>query len=463
MPWPVRHQSQQEGTPAAAGVPARWSTKFVLLFGGLAVICMAVVAASARSSQSEQRAGDAPASFVTSGAKSGTPAEQRIAAAREALDLHPKRVDGWNDLALALARRARETSDPKFYQEAWAATEQALAAEPNHLEARKLQVWILLGQHEFPRAVEAAERINKEMPDDVLVYGFLVDGYTELGRYPEAEKAAQWMLDIRPGNVPALTRASHLRELFGDHEGAVELMDTSYRRTADAEVEDRAWILTQIAHLSLLTCRTDAAERLLNEALTLFPDYHYALAQMAEVRVQQGRLADAVTLRERHVAAAPHPENRFELGAALERAGRAPEAKAVWTTFEAAARGEMQKWDSANIELIYYYADHADRAAEALTLARREAARRQDVRTLEALAWALHQNGQSRAARKEIDKVLAVGVTQPATFYRAAAIAASQGDAAKATEYATRSVGMCRSSSYASAARQVLAELASTR
>ena len=64
------------------------------------------------------------------------------------------------------------------------------------------------------------------MPDDVLVYGFLVDGYTELGRYADAEKAAQWMLDIRPGNVPALTRASHLRELFGDHEGAVELMDT---------------------------------------------------------------------------------------------------------------------------------------------------------------------------------------------------------------------------------------------
>ena len=113
--------------------------------------------------------------------------------------------------------------------------------------------------------------------------------------------------------------------------------------------------------------------------------------------------------------------------------------------------------------MIYYYADHADRAAEALTLARREAARRQDVRTLEALAWALHQNGQSSAARKEIDKVLAVGVTQPATFYRAAAIAASQGDAAKAREYATRSVGMCGSSSFASAARDVLAELASTR
>ena len=31
------------------------------------------------------------------------------------------------------------------------------------------------------------------------------------------------MLDMRPGNVPGLTRAAYLRELFGDHERAVEL------------------------------------------------------------------------------------------------------------------------------------------------------------------------------------------------------------------------------------------------
>jgi tetratricopeptide (TPR) repeat protein len=423
------------------------------------------------------RAGDWPAALATAGSPSGTPAERRIAAARASIDLHPKRADGWTDLALGLARRARETGNPTLYNEAWQATERALAIEPGHLEARKLQVWILLGQHEFPRAVEAAEAINREMPDDVLVYGFLTDGYTELGRYADAEKAAQWMLDIRPGNVPALTRAAHLRELFGDHEGAVELMDTSYRRTQDAEVEDRAWILTQIAHLSLLTCRTDAAERFLNEALATFPDYHYALAQMAEVRRQQGRAGDAVAFHQRHVEAAPHPENRFLLGVALERAGRPADARQVWAAFESAARAEMDKWDSANVELIYFYADHASRPAEpsqraasarrgpgdALALARREAARRQDVRTLEALAWALHRNGLDSQARKEIDKVLAVGVSQPDTFYRAAAIAAGQGDEAKAREWANRSLTMCGRSAVADAARGVLDGLTETK
>ncbi len=222
-------------------------------------------------------------------AATGTPAEKRIAAARKALSADPKRVDALNDLALGLSRRARETGDPAFYKEAWAATERSLQIEAGNLEARKLQVWILLGQHDFPVRSKPPKQINRTFPDDVLVYGFLADGYVELGKYAEAEKAAQWMLDMRPGNVPGLTRAAHLRELFGDHGGAVELMDTAYQRTADGEVEDRAWMLTQIAHLSLLTCRTDAAEQLLDNALTLFPNYHYGLAQLAEVRLQQGR------------------------------------------------------------------------------------------------------------------------------------------------------------------------------
>lgn len=464
MSGPVGQPSSshtQEGTPAGAGVRSCGALKAAGWLSVLGFICLAAIAATAL--VTERPAVTAGSSQVTPGSPTGSPAERRIASARSAIDMHPKRVDGFNDLALALARRARETGDPAYYAEAWAVTERALAIEPGHLEARKMQVWILLGQHEFPRAVEAAEAINQQVPDDVLTYGFLVDGYTELGRYAEAEKAAQWMLDIRPGNVPALTRAAHLRELFGDHEGAVELMDTSYRRTADVEVEDRAWILTQIAHLSLLTCRTDAAEKLLNEALAIFPDYHYALAQMAEVRTQQGRFGEAVTFRERHVAAAPHPENRYELGVALTRAGRAADAQREWAAFEPAARAESAKWDSANVELIYYYADHGGRPSDALGLARREAARRQDVRTLEALAWALYRDGQPATARKEIDKVLAVGVVQPETFAHAAAIAAAQGDVTKAREWANQATSMCAASPAGGRARQILAQPGLTR
>ena len=271
------------------------------------------------------------------------------------------------------------------------------------------------------------------------------------------------MLDLRPGNVPGLTRAAHLRELFGDHSGAVEFMDSAYQRTAASEVEDRAWILTQIAHLSLLTCRTESAERLATDALTLFPNYHYALAQLAEVRLQQGRVDEAVALRQRHFQAAPHPEIQFELGVVLQRAGRTQEANTAWQQFETAARREMQSWDNANIELIYYYADHAGRPTEALRIAHTEAARRQDVRTLEALAWALYKNGNAADALVQMEKAIAVGIKQPVSSYRAGVIAAEAGNADKARSHFEQSLSSCGKSTVAVAAAQALRELASGR
>jgi hypothetical protein len=54
-----------------------------------------------------------------------------------------------------------------------------------------------------------------------MVYGLLTDANVGLGNYKDAEIAAQWMLNLRPGNLPALTRAAHLRELFRGAGGCV--------------------------------------------------------------------------------------------------------------------------------------------------------------------------------------------------------------------------------------------------
>jgi hypothetical protein len=54
-------------------------------------------------------------------------------------------------------------------------------------------------------------------------------------------------------------------------------------REAPITASDRSWMLAQLAHLELLSARTGNAELLLNEALRLFPDYHYALANLAKV------------------------------------------------------------------------------------------------------------------------------------------------------------------------------------
>jgi hypothetical protein len=45
--------------------------------------------------------------------------------------------------------------------------------------------------------------LNKKVPDVVTVYGYIADANTELGNYPTAVDAIQWMLRIKPGKSRA--------------------------------------------------------------------------------------------------------------------------------------------------------------------------------------------------------------------------------------------------------------------
>jgi tetratricopeptide (TPR) repeat protein len=364
-----------------------------------------------------------------------SPAERSIAEARKAIEKKPAQFSAYNQLAIALSRRARETSDVTFYAQAEDAVKESLALAPSNLEAEKIGVWLLLGRHEFAAALAAATELNKRVPDDVLVYGFLTDANAELGNYEAAEKSAQWMLNLRPGNLPGITRAAYLRELFGDIDGAYELMDMAYQATPPTENEDRAWILTQLGHLRLSTGRLAEAEILFNQALLVFPDYHYALGNLAKVRMEQKRYGEAVDLLQHRYNAAPHAENLYELAEALELAEHMDAAKKAFEEFERKSLAESVKADNSSRELVFYYADHAHQPEKALEAATHEYARRHDVYTLDAYAWALHVNGKNAEARKQIEIALAVGIRDAKIFRHAGEIALRLGDQPGAERY----------------------------
>jgi len=368
-----------------------------------------------------------------------SPAERNVAQARKLIGKNPKDFEAYNALALALSRRARETSDVKFYTEAEEALRRSFEISPDNFDGERTHVWLLLGKHEFAAALEAAKKLNKRMPDDVMLYGFLTDANVELGNYKDAEAAAQWMLDLRAGNIPGLTRAAYLRELFGDVDGALDLMEMAYQSTPLAESEDRAWVLTQMAHLNLTIGKSDQAENLLQQALEIFPGYHYALGNLAKVRIQQKRYAEAVALLRQRYQAAPHAENLYELAEALQLAGRDEEAKKAFAEFEKKSLLESYRADNSNHELIFYYADHANEPAKALEVAEREFARRHDVYTLDSYAWALYSNGRLEESRKQIETALAVGIRHAKLFRHAGEIALQCGDRARAQQYLKQS------------------------
>jgi tetratricopeptide (TPR) repeat protein len=389
-----------------------------------------------------------------------TPAEQKIAWAEAAIKARPDHSQPYNDLAVAYVRRARETGDGSYYDRAESALQKSFQMTPDNLEGQKARLMILLGRGESARALDLARALNRKTPDDVLLYGFVADAAIELGDYGEAEQAAQWMLDIRPGNVPGLLRGAALRRLYGDTDGAMDFFSQAYQQMPPTQAEDMAWTLTRMADLQLSVGHIDAAENLLHSALQKFPGYYLALETLARVQTARQQPSEAVELLRQRNQNFPSAASRYALAGALERAGQAAEANAAYTEFERSARGAVPSGDNANRELIFYYLGHGHNPAEALRIARIEIANRHDLSTLDAYAWALYANGQYSEAEEQVRSALSVGVREATIFYHAGVIAAKLNDNSRAARYLKESLVLNPSSETSGAAREALEKLA---
>ena len=359
-----------------------------------------------------------------------TPAEAGIRVAEAEVAKSPGSYQYYNDLALAFARRAQETCDAGYYQKAGEALARSFAIVPANFDGLKVRARVLLGQHEFAKALNLAARLNKQMPDDIVIYGYLAESNEELGNYKDAATAAQWMLRIRPGNAAGLAVAGELREVLGYIAPAMEVTRMAYDLTPGQETETRAELLVRMARLNLLAGDVPEAETYAIIALDVFPGYPDGLASLAEVRTAQQRYDEAVALQRKHYEAAPRAAHLYALGEALTRAGQKAEANVVFAEFEKKALAESDEADNANRELIAWYIDFANRPADALRIAEKEISRRQDVFTIDSYAWALAAAGDLPRASVEIQRAVDTGVKDPQILRHAAAIARRLGTTA---------------------------------
>jgi tetratricopeptide (TPR) repeat protein len=355
-------------------------------------------------------------------------------------------------------KQARATDSAASLADAEDAVHKALQLAPKDFEARKLEVKVLLAQHRFREALDCARPLNHGTPDDVEAWGLVSDAALGLGDYTEAERSAQWMLNLRSTNVGGLERGARLRELFGDNDGAREFWESAIRLTL-ADEEQRAWLATQLASLIRRTGHATQAETLLRQILEAVPAFQPAVAEMAGVRMQQHQYADAVEMLRDRYRKVPRPDVQFELARALQMAGHQDEAAETYRDFDRSARAVIDAPYNYNHELVLYYTDRAPDPAEALRIAKIEIARRQDVDTLDDYAWALSASGDQAEAQKQMDKALAVGLRDASLFYHAGVIASKLKDTSAAFRYFNDSLSVSPESEAANAARVALKEV----
>jgi tetratricopeptide (TPR) repeat protein len=374
-------------------------------------------------------------SAVPEDGQSSSPAELRIAAAKLQIQVNPKKAQAYNDLALALARRARETDDSAYFRDAEDALAAGLSLAPNDFQLEKTHVALLLGEQQFGEAKKEATALNQQTPDDVTVYGYIAEADIALGDYHDAEVSAQWMLNLLPYNVPGLLIAAQLRELFGDAEGAMECLERAYAETSPNETEELAWIANQMASIEIDSGHPESAVRALDQAERVFPQYPYTRENRARAQLEQGNPSQAGSLL-RQLRQTPHV--LYELAKAESAAGHSRESERAYADFERSAKPLIHTPANANRELILYYADRAPSASaaqQALELARHEILLRHDVWTLDAYARALYANGKFDEADVQIEKALAVGIRSDQVFDDAGHIANAVKKQAKAEQY----------------------------
>jgi tetratricopeptide (TPR) repeat protein len=281
-----------------------------------------------------------------------------------------------------------------------------------------------LSEHRFREAIREAARAREQRPADDWNYGVLGDGHLELGEYDQAFAAFQRMMDLRP-TAGAYARAAYAFELRGQLERALDAMRLSTDATAPNDPESLAWHHAQMGDLHRQLGHLDAAELEYRWAERTFPDHPFASAGIARLQAARGDRQGAAAAYERAMSRSPSPDVAERLGDLYMALGRSREASQQYALAEAGWRFDAPQPAS----LARFLADHDRSIGEAVQLAERAAADRQDIFTEDALAWCYFKAGRLADAEAAMKQARRTGTKDRSILAHAAAIAARAAEA----------------------------------
>ncbi len=330
----------------------------------------------------------------------------RVQAADIAIDNAIENVITRVDAALAQHRASGDDAD---LEPAETLLRAALAQAPDDYRAQRSAVALLLARREDQTALTRAITLNARFPDDVDTWALLIDAELALGRYNDAERDTQRLLDLRPDNLPGLARAAQLRELYGDWQGAIDFVTASLNRVTEDQYEMRAARYTQLARLQFGAGQGAVAEQALTAALAAWPAYLPALAEGARQARLRGDVTQALQRAQAAYRARPGVTEQLMLARATAAAGQAVVAAPMLREFAARALASADVDDHAKLALSSYYAFEGQDAARAVSFAASARAQRADVETVLAYATALHRAGRDDEARAPVRALAKLG------------------------------------------------------
>jgi tetratricopeptide (TPR) repeat protein len=329
-------------------------------------------------------------------------------------------------LAAQYLARYREKGDIDDVFRAQQMAERSLAIMPRNVAAIGERAAVMLTLHRFR---EALHDIDELVPYDPGGPEFLAQKASlqmELGEYT---RAAASLHTIRAGeqqNVATQTIQSRYDEITGNLQRARELLDDAMAQV-DAHIDEpaqaRAWYHFRAGELAFEAGDNSAAIGDEQAALALFPTYNLALKDLAKFELANRHYREALDAAIAGVRVTPFPETLGYEADAQAALGDARGAKTTRNVIFAIER--IGNAYHVNDRLLaIYYADHHIRAADALAIARREAAVRGDeIYAQDTLAWAAAMDDRWDEARRAAAKAIRFDTQDPIVQYHAGIIA----------------------------------------
>jgi tetratricopeptide (TPR) repeat protein len=329
----------------------------------------------------------------------------------------PKRA--LDRLGWLFVAKARVSYDPGFYKLAEQCAACLESKEEDSAEALLLRGHVLHNLHRFKEAEKVARKLvaTRGLAFD---HGLLGDLLMEQGRLNEAKESYQKMIDLKPC-LQSYSRVAHMRWLKGDLRGALEMMRMATMAGSARDSEAVAWAYSRLAFYELQAGDLKKAAQSCQAALAYQSDYAAALLVQGRVFLAQHKVQEAVESLRSAARLNPLPEYQWALSESLRRAGDIEGARSVEE--ELASQGALS--DPRTFAL--YLASRGEDTSTAVELAKKELAGREDIFTLDAVAWSLAAAGRTEAARSIMKRALSEGTQEARLFYHAGVIAAAAG------------------------------------
>lgn len=307
------------------------------------------------------------------------------------------------EAATRALQAARNSTDPQVYERAGRQLAALQAHAPDDARVIALGAWMNMGRHDFASALERAERALAGDPAELIALALRVDALTELGRYGDAVQAAQTLAD-RAAPLAAYPRIAHLRFLYGDLAGAIELAQQALALAPQGHAE-HAWLTGDLARLLVESGQGQAAAELLQ---ALRPRNAQTYAWLAHALHAAGNREAATAHWREAQALLPLPEYGLALWKLARERNDEREAARLSRLLRGQAKLDAAQGGLANRDFIEFHAlDGRPEQAYALALAEQQ--RRPDIFSEAQLSWVLEKMGRTAQAAQFANRARRLG------------------------------------------------------